>query len=94
MPWRCGAGGDDYPAEAAGAPTAVTGTGLVVQVTGAARDLVQLDGAASRFDRGADWIVVRADSEQEARLRDNRSLREISVPDLARLQELLARDMR
>ncbi|MDT0186651.1 DUF58 domain-containing protein [Microbacterium sp. ARD31] len=88
------AGDDDYLAQAADAATAVSGTGLVVQVTGAARDLVQLDQAASRFDRGADWIVVRADSEGEARLRDSHALREISIPDLARLQELLARGMR
>jgi hypothetical protein len=87
-------GDDDYLAQAADASTQATGTGLVVQVTGAARDLVQLDTAAQRFDRGADWIVVRANSEDEARLRDNGSLREISIPDLARLQELLARGMR
>lgn len=91
---RFALGEDDYLAQAADAATAVSGTGLVVQVTGAARDLVQLDQAAQRFDRGADWIVVRADSEDEARLRDSRSLREISIPDLARLQELLARGMR
>ena len=88
------AGVDDYSSWAAAAAAEVTGTGLVVQVTGVERDLTQLDAAAQRFDRGADWIVVRADSEHEARLRDNGSLREISVPDLARLQELLARGMR
>jgi uncharacterized protein (DUF58 family) len=88
------AGDDDYLAQAADAATAVSGTGLVVQVTGAARDLVQLAEAARRFDHGADWIVVRADSEGEARLRDSHALREISIPDLARLQELLARGMR
>ena len=85
---------DDYLSQAADAATAVSGTGLVVQVTGASRDLVQLDAAAQRFDRGADWIVVRANSEDEARLKDSHSLREISIPDLARLQELLARGMR
>jgi uncharacterized protein (DUF58 family) len=85
---------DDYLEQAADAAGSVTGTGLVVQVTGAARDLVQVDAAARRFDRGADSIVVRADSEGEARLRDSHALREISVPDLARLQELLARGMR
>ena len=87
-------GDDDYLAQAADAADGVTGTGLVVQVTGAARDLVQLDAAAHRFDRSADWIVVRADSESEPRLRDSGPLREISVPDLAWLQELLARGMR
>ncbi len=87
-------GEDDYLAEAADAATAVSGTGLVVQVTGAAREIVELDAAAQRFDRGADWIVVRADGQDEARMRDSRSLREISIPNLARLQELLARGMR
>ena len=85
---------DDYLAHAAAAADAVTGTGLVIQVTGSGRDIVELDAAANRFDRGADWIVVRADSTSEPHLRDSRSLREISVPDLARLQELLARGMR
>jgi uncharacterized protein (DUF58 family) len=88
------AGSDDYLSHAADAASHVSGTGLVVQVTGAERALVQLDAAAQRFDRGADWIVVRANSEDEARLRDNRSLREISIPDLAHLQQLLARGMR
>ena len=87
-------GDDDYLTEAADAATAVSGTGLVVQVTGAARGIVQLDAAAQRFDRDADWIVLRADSGDEARLSDSHSLREISIPDLARLQELLARGMR
>lgn len=85
---------DDYLAWAADAATAVSGTGLVVQVTGSARSLVELAAAAQRFDRGADWIVIRADGEGEARLRDSNSLREISVPSLVRLQELLARGMR
>lgn len=91
---RFAAGDDGYLAQASDAATAVSGTGLVVQVTGAGRDLVELDAAAQRFDRGADWIVVRADSAAEARMRDSHSLREISIPDLARLQELLARGMR
>lgn len=87
-------GDDDYLAQAADAADGVSGTGLVVQVTGAARHLVQLDSAAHRFDRSADWVVVRADSESEPRLRDSGALREMSVPDLGRLQELLARGMR
>ncbi|WP_139306616.1 DUF58 domain-containing protein [Nocardioides exalbidus] len=91
---RFDAGADDYLAHAAEAAGQVSGTGLVVQVTGAARALVQLDAAAQRFGRGADWIVVRADSEDDARLRDNGALREISIPDLAHLQDLLARGMR
>ena len=85
---------DAYLAHAAEAAGTVSGTGLVVQVTGAARTLVELDAAAARFGRGADWIVVRADSVGEAAVRDSGALRELSVPDLARLQELMARGMR
>ncbi len=85
---------DDYLAQAADAASAVTGTGLVVQVTGAAREPQQLDAAARRFDEGADWLVVRADSEDEPRLRDTHALRELTVPDLSRLRELLAKGLR
>ena len=85
---------DHYLEHVADAAAAVPFTGLVVQVTGADRDPVQLDGAAQRFDTGADRIVVRANSEDEAYLRDSHALREISVPDLARLEELLGRGMR
>lgn len=85
---------DDYLAHTADAAASVRGTGLVVQVTGSARALVELDTAASQFGRGADWLVVRADSGHEASVRDDRALREMSVPDLARLQELMARGMR
>ena len=85
---------DDYPLHATAAAESLSGTGLVVQVTGASRDLVDLDTAASRFGRGVDWIVVRADSGAPATVRDRGMLREISVPDLTRLQELLARGRR
>jgi hypothetical protein len=85
---------DDYLQHAAAAAEELGGSGLVVQVSGASRDLVDLDTAATRFGRGVDWIVVRADSEAEASVRDSGPLREISVPDLERLQELLARGMR
>jgi hypothetical protein len=85
---------DHYLQHVAEAAVAVPTTGLVVQVTGAGRDLVQLDAAAQRFDRGAGRIVVRADSEAAAYLRDSHALREISVPDLAQLQQLLARGVR
>ena len=85
---------DEHLVHAAAAAETVSGTGLVVQVTGAARNLVQLDAAADRFGRGADWLVLRADSAHEARLSDHGTLREISVPDLRHLQELLARGMR
>ncbi len=63
-------------------------------MTGAARDLVELDTAAPQFGRGADWFVVRADSASTGAVRDDRALREIAVPDLPRLQELMARGMR
>jgi uncharacterized protein (DUF58 family) len=85
---------DEHLTHSVAAAESVSGTGLVVQVTGSARDLVQLDAAADRFGHGADWLVVRADSAQDARVRDHGALREISVPDLPRLQELLARGMR
>jgi len=87
-------GADDHLAAADDAAGEVSGTGLVVQVTGGARPLDELDAAARRFDRGADWLVVRADSQSEPRLRDSHDLREISIPDLARLQELFSRGLR
>jgi hypothetical protein len=86
--------GDGYLADAADAGVSVGGTGLVVQVTGAGRALVDLDAAAAQLGRGADWIVVRADSEGEVAVRDSGTLRELSVPDLPRLQDLMARGMR
>ena len=85
---------DDYLENAGAAAESIHRTGLVVQVTGASRDIVDLDAAAKLFGRGADWIVVRADSEGEALLRDSGTLRELSVPDLALLQELVARGVR
>jgi len=87
-------GVDDHLAVADDAASEFSGTGLVVQVTGGARPLDDLDAAARRFDRGADWLVVRADSQSEPRLRDSYDLREISIPDLARLQELFSRGLR
>lgn len=85
---------DAYLARAVEAAGAVAGTGLVVQVTGSARAIADLDAAAAQLGRGADWIVVRADSEGETAVRDSGPLRELSVPDLARLHELMARGMR
>lgn len=85
---------DDYLVQSADAAAAVVGTGLVVQVTGARRELVDLDAAARRFDLGADWLVVRADSEGEARLADTARFRELSVPQLSDLRDLLARGLR
>ncbi len=88
------AGADDYLSEAADTASSVTDTGLIVQVTGGARSLAELDGAARRFGRNADWLVIRADSGAEPTLRDSHDLREISIPDLMRLQDLLARGRR
>jgi uncharacterized protein (DUF58 family) len=87
-------GHDDYLVGAAGAAATVAGTGLVVQVTGPRRDLVELDAAARRFDLGADWLVVRADSEGEARLTDTPRFRELTVPRLSDLRDLLAMGLR
>lgn len=85
---------DDYLLRAAEAATSVTGTGLVVQVTGSGRDLVELDAAARRFDLGADWLVVRADSSAEPRLTDAPRFRELTVPVLADLRALLSMGLR
>ncbi len=85
---------DDYRAQCADAASAVVGTGLVVQVTGPARDLVDLDDVARRFGQGADWLVVRADGGAEALLADSSRLRELVVPDLSHLRELMARGLR
>jgi len=87
---RFAVGEDDYLEHARAAADAAHGTGLVVQVTGAARDIVALDGVAMQFGRGADWIVVRADSAAEPRVHDSGALRELAVADLAQLQPLLA----
>lgn len=85
---------DAYLADAADAAAAIGDTGLVVQVTGASRAVVQLDEVARSLGHGADWLVVRADSGSEARVHDSGSLREISIADLSQLQELMARGMR
>jgi len=86
--------GSDYLAHATDAANIVGDTGLVVQVTGAGRDLVQLETVADRFGRGSEWLVVRADSAQGARVRDHATLRELTVPDLPSLRELMSRGMR
>ena len=85
---------DDYLVQAADAAAAVAGTGLVVQVTGPERAVAEMDAAARRFGLGADWLVVRADGEGEARLTDTPRLRELTVPRLADLRDLLARGLR
>lgn len=85
---------DDYLAQSADAAASVTGTGLVVQVTGARRGVVELDAVARRFGQGADWLVVRADSGGEARLSDTPRVRELTVPDLSHLRELFDRGLR
>ena len=85
---------DDYLLRSAEEADAGTGTGLVVQVSGAARAPVELDAAARRFDQGADWLVVRCDSAGEPRVQDSSRVREMTVPDLSRLRELMARGLR
>ncbi len=85
---------DQHLGHVASAADSVGATGLVVQVTGAGRELVVLDDAASRFGGTAERIVLRADSAGEARVVDHRALREIAVPDLAQLQRLLELGMR
>jgi uncharacterized protein (DUF58 family) len=85
---------DDYLATAADAARAASGTGLVVQVTGSVRELVELDAAARCFDQSAGWLVVRADSESAASLVDSPRFRELTVPDLFLLRDLLARGLR
>ena len=87
---RFALGEDDYLEHARAASDAAHGTGLVVQVTGAARDIVALDGVAAGFGRDADWIVVRADSAAEPQVHDSGALRELTLADLAQLPPLLA----
>ena len=87
-------GDDDYVAGAAEAAAGTSGTGLVIQVTGASRDLLELDATARRFGQAVDRLVVRADSERATGVRESHSLREISVPDLAQLRELMAGGLR
>jgi len=82
---------DLYLRHATAAAQSRTRPGLVVQVTGATRDLVELDAVAQQCGRGAEWLVVRADSEGQARVRDSSTLRELSIPDLASLQQLMSR---
>ena len=84
------AGADDYLEHAGRAAATVRRTGLLVQVSGARRDLRRLDEAAARFGKGADRIVVRADPSGEASIRHAESMRELTVPDLARLGEVLS----
>lgn len=91
---RFAQGADDYLALAADAATEVPGTGLVIQVTGSARPLAELHEAAGRFDQGADWLVVRADTGSTAGRADSARLREVSVPDLPALQDVLGRGLR
>ncbi|HSU01348.1 MAG TPA: DUF58 domain-containing protein, partial [Nocardioides sp.] len=58
---------DRHIAYAASAVAAVAGTGLVIQVTGAGRDLADVDATAALFGRGAERLVIRVDSAGEAR---------------------------
>ena len=85
---------DDYLVQSADAANTVSGTGLVVQVTGPERDVVELDAVARRFDQGADRILVRADGRDGPRVAEALHFRELTVPDLAHLKDLLARGLR
>lgn len=85
---------DRYLPLAAEAAGAVSGTGLVVQVTGAARTVADLHAAAGRFGQGVDWLVVRADSEGRAATDDAAGVHQVVVPELALLPELMARGRR
>ena len=85
---------DQHLTHAASAAQSVGGTGLVVQVTGAARDLAELDEAASRFAGGAERLVLRADSMTDAQVDHHGGLSVITVPDLPQLQRLLELRMR
>ncbi|RYB91915.1 DUF58 domain-containing protein [Nocardioides oleivorans] len=85
---------DDHLQQAADAASAVGGTGLVVQVTGARRDVVQLDAAARSFGQGPDWMVVRAETEGRATLTDSPRVRELTVQQLSDLRDLMARGLR
>jgi hypothetical protein len=87
-------GADQHLAHVASAADSVGATGLVVQVTGAGRALVDLDHAASRFGSTAERLVLRADSAGESRVVDHGELREIAVTDLQQLQRLLELGMR
>lgn len=87
-------GDDDYLSGAAAAAGTVTGTGLVVQVTGASRPGVQLDAVGRRFDHGAGWLVVRAETHGQPGIADSARWREITVSDLDQLPDLVARSMR
>ena len=85
---------DRHTAYAASAVAAVAGTGLVVQVTGAGRDLADVDATAALFGRGAERLVIRVDSAGEARVVDHRAMREVRIPDLPSLPQLLERGVR
>lgn len=85
---------DTYLHESADASRSVHGSGLLVQVTGSARAPADLLAAAGRFGQEADRLVVRADSESAPLLADSTGLRELTVPDLARLRDLMARGLR
>ncbi|CAM3494438.1 DUF58 domain-containing protein [Nocardioides zeicaulis] len=85
---------DHYLALSAESAGAVTGTGLLVQVTGAARDVVELHAVAAHFGQGVEWMVVRADGAGTASIDDSSLARQLTVPELGLLPELLARGRR
>lgn len=87
-------GPDHHVVQAATAAESVGASGLVVQVTGERRDAATLDAAAASFGRGAERIVVRAATAADPAVRVRESVREVVVPDLARLDALLSQDRR
>ncbi len=91
---RFACGDDDHLAHAAEAAVVVGRTGLVVQVTGSRRDLLDLDRAARPFTSATDLVVVRAGADTPAAARVAPGMRELCVPDLAALPGLLAGSLR
>lgn len=85
---------DGYVPTSVDVSDAVTGTGLLIQVTGASRDLVDLHAAAGRFGQGVDQLVVRTDSEGAPAVDDSGPVRRLTVPQLQVLPDLLARGRR
>lgn len=84
----------DYVASAMAAASAAPGTGLVVQVTGAARGAVEMRAAGSRFGPEAQQLVVRADPDGEPRVSGLRESREVRLATLEQLPGLLVGSLR
>jgi uncharacterized protein (DUF58 family) len=85
---------DGYLPTTVEAADAATGTGMLIQVTGAARDVVDLHAGAARFGHGVDRLVARADSEGSPVVDDSGPVRQLTVTELQMLPDLLARGRR